>query len=146
MAEPHVISALVKNRSELLGEIKHYETIIKEHKDNLSTIDKTIHIFDDSYDLRSVRSKRVMKNRYFASGEAKVMILDILRESNQPLKSDQICTKIASRKSLSLDTSEDNRLFNKSVSNVLNRIEKENLIERVGKDGLMVIWKIKEHS
>jgi len=30
MAEPHVISALVKKRAELSGDIEHYEQIIKE--------------------------------------------------------------------------------------------------------------------
>jgi hypothetical protein len=65
MAETHVISALVKKRSELLGEIQHHEALIKEHKSNLSSIDKTIHIFDDNYDLRTIKSKRVSQERYF---------------------------------------------------------------------------------
>jgi len=46
MAESHVISALIKKRSELSGEIEHYEKIIKEYRNNLASIDKTIHIFD----------------------------------------------------------------------------------------------------
>ena len=48
MAESHVISALIKKRSELSGEIEHYEKIIKECKENLTSLDKTIHIFDEA--------------------------------------------------------------------------------------------------
>ncbi|PCI30178.1 MAG: hypothetical protein COB67_02515 [SAR324 cluster bacterium] len=82
MAETHVISALVSKRSELLGEIIHHEALIKEYQSNLSSIDKTIHIFDISYDLRTVKPKRVTRDRYFKNGEAVVLILDTLRELN----------------------------------------------------------------
>ena len=103
MAESHVISALIKKRSELSGEIEHYEKIIKERKANLTSIDKTIHIFDDSYDLRTIKSKRVVKNSYFASGEATKMVLDVLRTADKPLRTDAISNIIASKKSLILE-------------------------------------------
>ena len=62
MAESHVISALIKKRSELSGEIEHYEKLIKEYRENLTSIDKTIHIFDDSYDLRTIKCQVQSKN------------------------------------------------------------------------------------
>ena len=52
MAESHVISALIKKRSELSGEIEYYEKIIKEHREDLVSLDKTIHLFDEDYDNR----------------------------------------------------------------------------------------------
>ena len=93
MAESHVISALIKKRSELSGEIEHYEKIIKEYRENLASIDKTIHIFDETYDLRSIKSKRVIKNSYFASGEATKMVLDVLRTADEPIKTDKGTSK-----------------------------------------------------
>lgn len=42
MAETHVISALVKKRSEVSGEIKHYENLLKKAKTDLQSIDQTI--------------------------------------------------------------------------------------------------------
>ena len=46
MAESHVISALTKKRAELLGEVQHYEKLLKSSKENLTHIDKTIKMFD----------------------------------------------------------------------------------------------------
>ncbi len=143
MAETHVISALVSKRSELLGEIQHHEALIKEYKHNLIAIDKTIHIFDDNYDLRTIKSKRVHKNRYFETGEAKVLILDTLRELNEPIKTDDLSVIISDKKGLILDSYQQ-KTFNKSIIGVLGTLEKSELIERTGKDGLVIIWQIKE--
>ena len=142
MAETHVISALVNKRSELLGEIQHYEKLIKEYKSNLTTVDKTIHIFDKSYDLRTIKSKRVTRNSYFSSGEATKMVLDVLRKASNPLKTDAISDIVASKKSLLLDDKERVN-FQKSIIYALNSCEQRGLINRVGKDGLVIVWQIK---
>lgn len=143
MAEPHVISALVNKRSELLGEIKHYEALIKEYKDDLSVIDKTIHIFDASYDLRTVKSKRVSKERYFKNGEAVVLILDALRKLGQAVKTDKIADIVADKKSLDLKSDYEKSTFQKAVVGSLSRMVDNGLVERVGREGLTVLWQIK---
>ena len=142
MAESHVISALIKKRSELSGEIEHYEKIIKECRENLTSIDNTIHIFDDSYDLRTI-SRRVVRNSYFVSGEATKIVLDVLRTSDKPLRTDEISDIVASKKSLFLD-GKDKVNFQKSILYVLNTSEKRGLIASVGKDGLSLMWSIAE--
>lgn len=142
MAEPHVISALTKKRSELLGDIKHYESIIVSLKDNLSTINKTIHIFDENYNLASVKAKQLSKNRYFEGGEAKILILDLLRTYAKPLKTDEITQYLSDIKSISIDSDYERRTFQKSVVGALDRLQKDNLVERAGRDGLMMIWQI----
>lgn len=144
MAETHVISALTSKRSELLGEIKYYERIIKEHKENLATIDKTIHIFDNTYDLRTVKSKRVTRDRYFKNGEASVLILDTLRKLNRPTKTHEISEIIASKKGLVLESDYEKSTFQKAIVSSLSRATENNLIERVGRDGTTVIWQIKK--
>lgn len=143
MAETHVISALVKKRSEVSGEIKHYENLLKKAKIDLQSIDQTIHLFDESYDLRSIKSKRVHKERYFKTGESKVLILDMLRISEKPLSTNDIGKQLASNRGLSNKENFDPNHFQKIIFASLERCEKNGLIERVGKDGLSIVWKIK---
>jgi hypothetical protein len=45
---------------------------------------------------------------------------------------------------MDLSDSIEKRNFQKSIINTLSILEKSNLIERVSKDGLVIIWKIKE--
>ena len=143
MAETHVISALTKKRAEVLGEIKHYEKLLKTYKINLQSIDQTIHIFDESYDLRTIRAKRVSSERYFKSGEAKIMILDILRRATEPINTTNISKMIASEKGIDYDEGFSLERFSKIVLASLTRCETNNLIERIGKDGLSILWQIK---
>lgn len=143
MAETHVLSALTKKRAEVSGEIKYYETLLKKSKLNLQSIDQTIHIFDESYDLRTIKAKRVHKERYFKTGEAKVLILDMLRTTTEPLCTNTIAKRLAFNKGI--DDNENFHLerFKKMVFASLERCENSRLIERVGKDGLAILWQIK---
>jgi hypothetical protein len=144
MAESHVISALTNKRSELLGEIDHLEALIKEHKENLLTIDKTIYIFDSSYNLKSIKAKRVVKDRYFKVGEAKVLLLDALRKLGRPAKTDEIVDILIDKKSLEIQSEYEKSTFQKSVVASLSRAVDNGLIERVGRDGLTMIWQIRK--
>jgi hypothetical protein len=143
MAETHVISALTRKRAEVSGEIKHYEKLLKKSKENLASIDQTIHIFDESYDLRTIRAKRVSSERYFKNGEAKVVILDTLRVASEPMNTTNVSKMIASEKGIDNDEGFDFERFSKVVLASLSRCESGGLIERVGKDGLSILWKIK---
>ena len=143
MAETHVLSALTKKRAEVSGEIKHYENLLKKSKLNLASIDQIIHLFDESYDLRTIKAKRVHKERYFKTGEAKVLILDMLRTNTEPLSTNDISKKIAFNRGLDTKESFNINHFQKIIFASLERCENNELIERVGKDGLSIVWQIK---
>jgi len=142
MAETHVISALTSKRAEVSGEIKHYEKLLKQSKLNLASIDQTIHLFDDTYDLRTIKAKRVSKERYFKMGEAKVLILDMLRTATMPLGTSAVSKKIAFDKGIDSEEGFDFDRFCKVVFSSLVRCESGGLIERSGKDGTSVLWQI----
>jgi hypothetical protein len=143
MAETHIISALTKKRSEVSGEIKHYEKLLKQSKLNLQSIDQTIHIFDETYDLRTIKAKRVHKERYFKTGEVKVLILDMLRTAREPLCTNTIAKRLAFNKGIASKENFELERFKKMVFASLERSENSGLIERVGKDGLTMLWQIR---
>ena len=143
MAKTHVISALTSKRAEVSGEIKYYEKLLKKSKENLQSIDQTIHLFDENYDLRTIKIKRVSKERYFRTGEAKVFILDMLRTATKPLSISDLSKMIAFDKGIDSEEGFDFERFCKVVLSSLSRCESGGLIERVGKDGLSLLWQIK---
>ena len=144
MADTHVISALVKKRAELRGDIIHYKQLIATLDKDLQTIDATIKIFDVDYDISSIKPVIKSRNRFFNNGEAKVLVLEVLKNSDIPLSTDKISDIIATNKNLSFENKADKSNFQKSILLALNTCLSNNLVEKVSKDGLSIVWKIKE--
>lgn len=144
MADSHVISALVKKRAELRGDIIHYKQLIATLDKDLQTIDATIKIFDVDYDISSIKPVIKSRNRFFNNGEAKVLVLEVLKNSTLPISTDKISKIIATNKNLSFENKIDKSNFQKSILLALNTCLSNNLVEKVSKDGLSIIWKIKE--
>ena len=144
MADSHVISALVKKRAELRGDIIHYKQLIATLDKDLQTIDATIKIFDVDYDISSIKPAIKSRNRFFNNGEAKVLVLEVLKNSSLPLSTDKISEIIATNRNLAFENKTDKSNFQKSILLALNTCLSNNLVEKVSKNGLSIVWKIKE--
>ena len=144
MAETHVISALVKKRAELLGDIEHYEQIIKEFRANLITIDKAIVIFDENYDVGAIEPSKKYRNRIFKHGEAKVLTLEVLKGSSEPLTTDKIVELVAELKNTIFESKAERNNFHQSVLLSLNTSYSNGLVDKVAKPGYPTIWSIKQ--
>ncbi|MCT7634560.1 hypothetical protein N5U36_03790 [Aliarcobacter butzleri] len=145
MADSHVISALSTKRGKILGSIKHYKQLISSLDKDLQNIDATIKIFEPDYKFgyEKIVNKHT-RNRFFNNGEAKVLVLEVLKNSNLPLSTDKISDIIAVNRNLSFENKADKSNFQKSILLALNTCLSNNLVEKVSKDGLSIIWKIKE--
>lgn len=144
MADSHVISALSTKRGEILGSIKHYKQIISSLDKDLQTIDATIKIFEPDYKFGSEKIVNKHRNKFFNNGEAKVLVLEVLKNSDIPVSTDKISDIIVTNKNLSFENKTDKSNFQKSILLALNTCLSNNLVEKVSKDGLSIIWKIKE--
>ncbi|MCT7570142.1 hypothetical protein [Aliarcobacter butzleri] len=144
MADTHVISALVKKRAELRGDIIHYKQLIATLDKDLQTIDATIKIFDVDYDISSIKPVIKSRNRFFNNGEAKVLVLEVLKNSEVPISTDKISEIIAVNRNLSFENKADKSNFQKSILLALNTCLSNGIVEKVSKDGLSIVWKIKE--
>ncbi len=144
MADTHVISALSTKRGEILGSIKHYKQIISSLDKDLANIDATIKIFEPDYKFGSEKIVNKHRNRFFNNGEAKVLVLEVLKNSSFPISTDKIADIIAVNRNLSFENKTDKSNFQKSILLALNTCLSNNLVEKVSKDGLSIIWKIKE--
>ena len=144
MADSHVISALSTKRGEILGSIKHYKQIISSLDKDLTNIDATIKIFEPDYKFGSEKIVNKHRNRFFNNGEAKVLVLEVLKSNKLPLSTDKLSEIIAVNRNLAFENKADKSNFQKSILLALNTCLSNNLVEKVSKDGLSIVWKIKE--
>ena len=144
MADSHVISALSSKRGEILGSIKHYKQLISSLDKDLQNIDATIKIFEPDYKFGSEKIVNKHRNKFFNNGEAKVLVLEVLKNSSLPISTDKISDIIATNRNLTFENKTDKSNFQKSILLALNTCLSNNLVQKVSKDGLSIIWKIKE--
>ena len=144
MADSHVISALSTKRGEILGSINHYKQIISSLDKDLTNIDATIKIFEPDYKFGSEKIVNKHRNRFFNNGEAKVLVLEVLKSNKLPLSTDKLSEIIAVNKNLSFENKTDKSNFQKSILLALNTCLSNDIVEKISKDGLSIVWKIKE--
>ncbi len=145
MADTHVVSALSTKRGELLGSIRHYKQLISSLDKDLATIDATIRIFEPDYKFGSTKIvNKHRRNIYFNNGEAKILVLEVLKNSSLPISTDKISDIIATNRNLTFENKTDKSNFQKSILLALNTCLSNGIVEKVSKDGLSIVWKIKE--
>ena len=144
MAESHVISGLASKRAELSCEIDYHQEQIKQIKKNLSSIDDAIKVFDENYDLRKIKSKRSNgKNNFFEPREGNTLLMDIFREVNKPISTQELMDEVISRKAF--DTEVINvKALRASVFVILKRLQANKIVREKERDGLVIIWELVE--
>lgn len=86
MGQSLVLSGLVAKRAEMAGEVAHHRQALQRLGAELGHLDATIRLFDPNYDLRSVRPrKRGQLTQWFGPGECQRLVLETLRDAEQPL-------------------------------------------------------------
>lgn len=78
----------------------------------------------------------------FKNGEAVILLLDALRELKRAAKTDEPKI-IATVKKLPLGSDYERAAFQKAIVASLSRAADNGLVERVGREGVTVIWQIK---
>lgn len=69
--------------------------------------------------------------------------MDVLKSSDVPLKTNEIALRVAETKGISLDNEAQQQNFQKTIISSLSTIETSGLVERLGREGLVLIWRIK---
>lgn len=147
MAESHAVSGLAAKRSELTGEIAHYQALIKRLTADVAHLDAAIKILAPEFDLRTVRAKEYRKrSSIFSHGDALVQVLDVMREAGDPITSIQIAKTLLAKHGESVE--QDYNCTAKHVNNALHRLRKKNLAEMCGvipgKGAGTNLWKLVE--
>lgn len=138
MAETHVISALVTKHSELQGSILMYQEMIKEIKENLSVIERSIKIFNPDYDLNEILPKRSY-SRHFKHGELSRMTIEYLKDKGE-VSAQEIAENTLNTKSLPKNLYQS--IYSQTYGVLKNLVEKD-IAEIKHKDGIKV-YRIKD--
>ena len=140
MGQTHIISGLVTKRAEIDGQIIARLAEIKDLKQVLHHLDRTIKVFSPEFDLRTIRATRTnTRNALFAHGEAQRLVLGVMREYGEVITSRQITDSIIERKGFEATATAQ---LQKNVINVLRRLERKSVVVVSDSNDGVLHWRI----
>jgi hypothetical protein len=122
MADPHVISALRAKRAELSGELIAAEKRILQLREDISSLDRSIRVFDPTAEPHTIRPiLRRKKPTLIPRGQCSRAVLDMLRHTKTPMTAREIATQLAARYQLDASNMDAMKALIGKVRNTLAR-------------------------
>jgi hypothetical protein len=122
MADPHVISALKQKRAELSGELIAAEKHILQLRDDISSLDRTIGVFDPTSQPHTIRPiLRRKKPTIIPRGQCSRAILDMLRHADSSMTAQEIAAQLAARYQMDASNVDAMKALVAKVRNTLPR-------------------------
>ena len=97
MTDPHVITALVRKRSELAGDLNDLDRQRADLRRRLSQVDQALKEFGYQHDPQSIPARKKQSPKLFKNGHLRRMIYDIRRERPELASNQDIATEVARR-------------------------------------------------
>ncbi len=141
MAEPHVITALVRKRAELAGDIETAQAKLRQMILDLESLDKTLLLFDPEYQIASIKPKAFRPPADWSKrGEMTRLILGILRQATEPLTSQDVAVQLIVERALDRDDAKLLRLMTKRVGVALRGLRDRGIAVSQPGPGMSVLW------
>ena len=143
MADPLVLSALIKKRAEIDGDLRQTAKRRADLRADRDTIDAAIRVFDPSRVPHQIKPHlRRPKPRLFRHGECSRAILGMLRTASEPMTVRQIADKLVDDYHLDVAQPGDREALTARVRGVLSRHAGKALVrEQRGAD---VVWGVRQ--
>lgn len=143
MAEPHVITALAKKRSELSGDIETTQAKLRQMILDLESLDKTLLMFDPDYRIETIRPKAFRPpDDWSKRGEMTRIILGILRQATEPMTSSDIAVQLIAERALDQTDAKLQRLMTRRVGVALRGLRDRDIAQSKPGPGMSVLWRL----
>jgi hypothetical protein len=141
MADSHVITALVKRRAELAGQIEATHEALRKMVMDLENLDSTIQQFDPNYQVEAIRPKAFRPPKDWSNrGEMTRIILSVLRQAAEPLTTRDIALQLLVERALDKNDQRLLRLMTKRVGVALRG--QRGTVRSTQGPGQYMLWEI----
>ena len=142
MAEPHVVTALVKKRGEISGEIEALHARVARLVSDLEAIDRSLHVFAPHIETHSIASRFKPPENWSKRGEMTRLVLGILRLAREPLTTRDVAAQLIAERGLDADEPRLLRLMSKRVGVALRRQRDGGVVKATQGPGQYMLWEL----
>jgi hypothetical protein len=141
MAETHVITALVKKRAELAGDIENTQAALQKMILALEALDNTLLMFDAQYKIETIKPKAFRPPADWSKrGQMSRIILNILRQASEPMSARDIGLQLMLERGLGQEDQKLVRLMAKRCGVALRGMRDRGIAASDEGPGQLVLW------
>ncbi len=141
MAESHVVSALIRRRAEIAGQIEHTQTSLRQLIIDLDNLDHTLRLFAPDIDLEEIRPKPLPPRNQAFRGEVTRLLLAALRQSDRPLTTKDLAQHVMAERGLNTADKRLVRTMGKRVGSAMRNLRNRALVTSKQGPGQYLVWK-----
>lgn len=142
MAEPHVVTALVKKRGEISGEIETLHDRIAQLIQDLEGIDRSLQVFAPHIETQTIAPRFRPPENWSKRGEMTRLVLGILRLAKEPLTTRDVAAQLIAERGLDANEPRLLRLMSKRVGVALRRQREGGVVRATPGPGQYMLWEL----
>lgn len=143
MADPHIITALARKRSELSGDIQTTQAKLRQMVLDLERLDATLLMFDPEYRIETIKPKAFRPPEDWSKrGEMTRIVLGILRQATEPLTSRDVALQLIAERALE-PTEKMTRLMTRRCGVAMRGQRDKGVTQSIEGPGMSVLWTLK---
>jgi hypothetical protein len=141
MADPHVVTALIRKRAEIAGLIEHHQTMLRQANIDLDNLDATLRLFVPDIDLEEIRPQPVPPRHAAFKGEVSRIVLAALREATKPMTTQELARHVMAERGLNTADKRLVKLVGKRVGACLRHWRNRGVATSMKGVNSVLLWK-----
>lgn len=139
---PNTVSALIRKRAEIAGQIEHAQTTLRQLIIDLDNLDHTIRLFRPDIDLEEIRPKPLPPRNQAFRGEVTRLILGALRTSQGPMDTQELARHVMAQRGLNTADKRLVRTIGKRVGSAMRHLRSRGLVKSEKGPAQCLVWEI----
>jgi len=140
----YVMTGLVKRRAELAGEIDATQEKLRSLIRDLEHLDATLHIFDPDIQIAAIKPRTFRPPEDWSHrGQMTRLILNVLRQTTEPMTTRDIAVQIMSERALDQDDLRLVRLMAKRCGVALRGLRDKKTVIATQGPGQFMLWELR---
>ncbi len=142
MENEHVLSGLVRKRSEIAGQIEHTQQALRKLVTDLDSIDAAIRLFDPDADIVAIKPRQYPPRHAAFRGEMMRHVMGCLRLAKKPITTREIAMVVMKARGLNPEDAELLVTIRKRVGACIWKLKQAGTVKEVAGVGDLKEWKL----
>ncbi len=136
------MTALIRKRSELAGQIQHTQDQLRQLYIDLGNVDATLKLFDPEIDIERIKARSVRDPNRAQKGEVARIVMETLRNASRPLSSTEIAERVVAERGLDTENKQLLKQIAKRTGSCLRGLRQRGVLRSEQGPGQCMLWEV----